>query len=240
MVALTFRGLGAWGSGKGSDLIASEIDNNFWSLAEAIFLLQNDPATPVGIASIAVSGTQMTITLTDGTVLAPVTLPVLTFRWRGAWEPATGYAVLDTLSDPATGIYMVQIAHTSPSTFDPNMLVGGLPAFLQLFGIATLAAGSVVSLAAGGTDQATAPELTAEQNYVSGASGTNGVKIAASRMIPGNRLYVTNESTANRLSFYPSAGAKVNNLAVNVPASLYPDTTTLFIIKDATQIRTVP
>jgi hypothetical protein len=240
MVALTFRGLGAWGSGKGSDLVASEIDNNFWSLAEAIFALENDPASPVGIATITVSGTQMTITLTDGTVLAPVTLPVLTFRWRGEWEPATGYAVLDTISHAATGIYMVQIAHTSGSTFDPNLLVGGLPAFLQLFGIATLSADSVGTVTAAGSDQTSAAELVSKQNYVVGATGANGVRAGSILMVQGNHFYVTNESLVSQLFFYPMAGAKINNRAINAATLLYPDTTTLFTVKDTTQIRSVP
>jgi hypothetical protein len=89
MVDLTFRTLGAWGAGKGANLAPAEVDNNFWSLAQAIFDLQNDPAVPNGIASISVSGTQMTITLHDGTVLGPYTLPTLVMRWRGEWQPST-------------------------------------------------------------------------------------------------------------------------------------------------------
>lgn len=134
MTTLTFRTLGAWGAGKGANLEAVEVDNNFWNLAQDIFALQNNPAVPNGIATIAVSGTQMTITLHDGTVLGPYTLPVLTFRWRDEWQPNTSYAVLDVVKVTNQGIYMVQIAHTSGATFDPNLAIGGLPALLQLFG----------------------------------------------------------------------------------------------------------
>jgi hypothetical protein len=141
---ITFRTLGAWGAGKGANLEASEVDNNFWSLAEAIVALQNDPPEANGIASITVSGTQMTITLTDGTVMGPFTLPVLTFRWRGEYDGALIYAVLDVFTvntgtpfvDPATvryGIFLVQIAGTY-GMFDPDATVGGEPVFLQLFG----------------------------------------------------------------------------------------------------------
>jgi hypothetical protein len=141
---ITFRTLGAWGAGKGSNLEASEVDTNFWSLAEAIIALQNNPPLPVGIALVTVTGTQMTITLTDGTVMGPFVLPVLTFRWRGEYDGATLYAALDvfTVSTgnpwivPETvryGIFMVQIAGTY-SNFDPDAAVSGAPAFLQLFG----------------------------------------------------------------------------------------------------------
>jgi hypothetical protein len=143
MVDLTFRTLGAWGAGKGANLAPNEVDSNFWSLAQEIFALQNNPAVPNGIATITVSGTQMTITLHDGTVLGPYTLPVLTFRWRGEWQASTGYAVLDVVTVANTGIYLVEIAHTSAATFDPNLLIGGLPAFLWLFGSSNASLGSL-------------------------------------------------------------------------------------------------
>jgi hypothetical protein len=142
---LVFRTLGAWGAGKGANLEANEIDNNFWSLAEAIINLQNNPAPPTGIASITVAGTQMTITLTDGTVMGPFTLPVLTFRWRDEFIGGTSYATLDVFKvtsgnpyvDPATvryGIFLVNIAG-SWTTFDPDQVDGsGNPVFTQLFG----------------------------------------------------------------------------------------------------------
>jgi len=144
MVDLTFRTLGAWGAGKGANLDAGEVDANFWSLAEAIVNLQNNPAQPVGIASIGISGSQMTITLTDGSVMGPFTIPVLTFRWRGEYEPGI-YAVLDVFTvtsgnasiDPATvryGIFMVQVAGTY-DLFDPTATdIDGNPVYLQLFG----------------------------------------------------------------------------------------------------------
>jgi hypothetical protein len=143
---LTFRTLGPWGAGKGSDLYASEVDNNFWSLAQAIVDLTNNPATPNGIESISVSGTQMTITLHDGTVLGPYTMPVLTFRWRGEYEAGAIYAVLDvftvrtgnpSIADISTvryGIFMVQIALSDAPLFDPDLTVDGAPVFLQLYG----------------------------------------------------------------------------------------------------------
>lgn len=135
MVDITFRTLGPWGAGKGANLQPSEVDNNFWSLGQAIVSLQNNPALPNGIASISVSGTQMTIYLNDGTVLGPYTLPVLTFRWRGEWQPTTAYAELDVFTVKDIGIFLVQIDHVSPFEFDPNMTDGsGNPYLLQLFG----------------------------------------------------------------------------------------------------------
>lgn len=137
---ITFRTLGPWGAGKGSNLQPSEVDANFWSLAQAIVTLQNNPALPVGIASITVSGTQMTIYLTDGSVMGPFTLPVLTFRWRDEWAPNTTYAVLDVFKVTNVGIFLVQIGHTSGPAFDPTITDGsGNPMLLQLFGSADAA-----------------------------------------------------------------------------------------------------
>jgi hypothetical protein len=131
---ITFRTLGPWGAGKGANLLPSEVDSNFYSIAQAVTALENDPTLPNGIANITVSGTQMTFTLTNGDVVGPFTLPVLTFRWRDAWEPSTSYAVLDVFTVPDTGIFCVVIAHTSGTTFDPALTIGGQPALKQLFG----------------------------------------------------------------------------------------------------------
>jgi len=133
---LTFRLPGPWGAGKGSNLQPTEVDNNFWSIAEAILDLQSNPALPVGIESITVSGTQMTITLTDGTVMGPFTLPVLTFRWRGEWVPFAVYAELDVFTVLNVGIFMALLDHSSGAEFDPDITAGEPPAaaLQQLFG----------------------------------------------------------------------------------------------------------
>jgi hypothetical protein len=137
MDPIVFRTLGPWGAGKGANLLPNEVDSNFWALAQSIFDLQNDPAVPNGIAAITVSGTQMTITLMDGQVLGPYTLPVLTFRWRDEWLPATIYAALDLVKVTDLGIYMCQITHTSGDTFDGALTDStGAAVWLQLFGSA--------------------------------------------------------------------------------------------------------
>jgi hypothetical protein len=133
--AINYRGNGAWGNGLGRDLQASEIDGNFFALAEGIVALQNNPAQPDSIASIAVAGTQMTITLTSGAQLGPFTLPTLMMRWRSEFQVGgTAYAQLDVFSVSQQGIYFVLQPFLSGSTFDPNIQVNGTPALQQLFG----------------------------------------------------------------------------------------------------------
>jgi hypothetical protein len=349
---IVFRTLGPWGAGKGANLQPAEVDTNFWEIAQAIVHLTASPALPVGIASIVVSGTQMTIHLTDGTVLGPYTLPVLTFRWRDEWHPSTSYAALDVVKVTNTGIYMVQISHTTGAAFDPNLLIGGNPAYLMLFGSAdaslsalpdvrltalanldilhwvaadskweNVALGSIsglgasqipanlttgtalalghtlsdifdyivasargtlfyrgatgwlalapgtagqvlstggagndpvwvaaatpappttASVAAAGTDQASATQLTAAQSYVSGATGTNGVRIGTALMIAGTELWVANEHLTNMVSLYPPAGAMINSQAVNAAISIPANSTAVLIVKGSAVVRTVP
>lgn len=141
---LDFVTPGPWGPGLSRKIFPGEVDNNLFQLALAIFELQSgDTATAInGIAAINVNGTQMTITLLDGTVLGPFTLPVLTFRWREEWTAATDYAALDVVKVTGTGIFMVQITHTSdPVAFDPDAVTDpeGDSIYLKLFGSADAA-----------------------------------------------------------------------------------------------------
>src|SRR6202023_194374 len=96
-----------WGSGKGANLPAAEVDIDFWSLAQAIDGVANNLPQPDNISSISVSGTQMTITLQSGTQFGPFPLPVLMFRWRGSWAASTGYNALDAFKVDGVGLYTV-------------------------------------------------------------------------------------------------------------------------------------
>jgi hypothetical protein len=147
VVDLTFRGTGPWGPGKGANLQASEVDGNFWELATHVLNMENNPALPNGIQSITISGTQMTITLSNGDVMGPYTIPVLVMRWRDEWQPNTPYTVLDVFKVTDLGIYLVQLAHISGTVFDPNITVGGEPALMQIFGSADASLGSLPDVA---------------------------------------------------------------------------------------------
>lgn len=120
MVAITFAGAGAWGAGKGSPLVKSEVDGNFWNLKQALEDLQNNPLQPLEIYDISVVGNQMTITLSDlYTVLGPFTLPVAVFNWTDAFQGSHAYGIYDFFT-AEDGLYMVLQAHTSDPTFDAN------------------------------------------------------------------------------------------------------------------------
>ena len=133
-ITLVFRTVGAWGAGKGSNLIASDVDNNFWNLAQAIEDIIASPVAAINIASVQVSGTNMTFVMSDSSTIGPIPLPVLKFRYLGVWQPNYAYAELDTFYVNGFGIFTTQIAHTSGVSFDPDIEVASSPALLQLFG----------------------------------------------------------------------------------------------------------
>ena len=133
-ITLVFRTIGAWGAGKGSNLTATDVDNNFWNLAQAIENIIDNPVEAINIASVTTTGTSMTFVMSDSSTIGPIPLPVLKFRYLGVWQPHYAYAILDTFYVNGFGIFTTQLAHTSGSTFDPDIEVAGSPALLQLFG----------------------------------------------------------------------------------------------------------
>lgn len=134
--AITFRttDLTRWGTGKGSNLLNTEADINLWNILQAIVALQTTPLQPNNIASITVSGIYMTVTLTDGSTIGPLAMPVLQFKWRGAWQPLTAYNQLDVFQVATVGLFSVLQDHTSQATFNPAYSIGGLPVYNELFG----------------------------------------------------------------------------------------------------------
>lgn len=123
-MAMTFRDAGAWGAGKGGNLDASEVDENFWELMLRLDELEANPPAAVSVDSIEVNANQMTIHLTDGSSQGPFTLPTSQWHWTGAWRTNTVYFINDLFSYGGA-IYQVLVNHTSDaSAFDPNALSG--------------------------------------------------------------------------------------------------------------------
>lgn len=126
-MALTFRtsNLGLWGPGKGSDLTAAELDENFWYLFSLYVAINDHLSTAaVSIASIQVHGDQLTILMTDSTTQGPFTLPSSVWLARGPWTALTVYFVNDII-DNGGSLYRVALDHTSQASFDPGYQIGG-------------------------------------------------------------------------------------------------------------------
>lgn len=117
LITLIYRTVGAWGTGKGSNLTPAEVDDNFYQVQQALHDLAENPALPPMIESITVLGNQMTFHMDDGlTTFGPFTLPTATFKFTGAWKPGFAYkeANLFTVHD---GLYYVNRDHVSSGSF---------------------------------------------------------------------------------------------------------------------------
>lgn len=115
-MALTYRTSGSWGSGKGSNLTPAEVDANFYQLTLDIAAKAEQG---VGIANFNVTGNQLTVVLTDHTLLGPFTLPTVTLTFKGEWLPDTDYFGGDVFTAEGS-TYLVTYNHTSDATFDPG------------------------------------------------------------------------------------------------------------------------
>ena len=59
-----YRTAGAWGAGSGADLTPAQVDTNFYDKETRITAIEA-AGVAVGVASITVSGDQMTVHMTD-------------------------------------------------------------------------------------------------------------------------------------------------------------------------------
>lgn len=113
-----------WGDGKESALTSLEVDNNMWSIQQAVNNLINNPPSAVEISNIQVQGSQVIFHMSDGSAFGPFSLPVaaMTYRPEGF---VTGqlYRELDFLPVAGRGLYLVRHTFTAESphdTFDPD------------------------------------------------------------------------------------------------------------------------
>lgn len=120
-MAIIYRTAGAWGAGKGANLVAAEIDGNFYDVDQRIVDLEDSmPDAANGIAFFSVTGTNLfNVHMTDGTIHGPFELPQIAWNFRGDWTPATAYAANDVVSANGS-VYLVLVNHTSAATFDPG------------------------------------------------------------------------------------------------------------------------
>ncbi len=117
---VTYRTDGAWGPGVGANLAPAQVDGNFYELDTRTKTLEQHPVQPVQISSFQSVGNQLFIYMSEGTVQGPITLPEVSWYFRGNWAPSTAYAIDDVFSGPDGGAYIVTYAHTSATSFDPG------------------------------------------------------------------------------------------------------------------------
>jgi hypothetical protein len=100
-------------------------------------------------------------------------------------------------------------------------------------------------ITANGTTQATATSLTTTQNYVAVVGANGAVKIGAGLMIPGNKIWITNEQYVNALNVFGDLGVVINgeaaNASISIPTAIPPyRNTTIFLVKDSNHLSSVP
>jgi carbohydrate binding protein with CBM5/12 domain len=117
-MAIVYRTSGPWGAGKGANLVAGEVDVNFYDLDQRMVTVEDTlPEAAVGIAFFSISGSTFSVHMTDGTVQGPFELPVRAWNFRGEWLPSTVYNVDDVITANGS-VYLVLVNHTSGSSFD--------------------------------------------------------------------------------------------------------------------------
>jgi len=119
-MTITYRGDGAWGTGKGSALNEAEFDNNTYDHDTRITAIEDNPPVAIGISNITQSGTQFVVWLGNGDSFGPFELPIFTPTFRGKWLATTAYFEGDIVSVSGQGLYYVLQDHTSAATFDPD------------------------------------------------------------------------------------------------------------------------
>jgi hypothetical protein len=119
-MAIIYRTAGPWGAGKGANLVAGEVDGNFFDVDGRLSTVEgNIPDAANGIAYFAVDGNLFYVHMTDGTIQGPFALPQIAWNFRGEWQPSTLYYMNDVFTSNGS-TYMVLINHTSGSVFDPG------------------------------------------------------------------------------------------------------------------------
>lgn len=108
-MVLVYRTAGAWGAGKGANLVPAEIDSNFWDHEQRIDTLETTPPEPNQISNITQTGNTITVHLQDGTSYGPFELP------RPAQRPTQTLNVTAATLAPTTAqaMFYFRCSHAS-------------------------------------------------------------------------------------------------------------------------------
>ena len=133
-MTVIYRTDGAWGFGKGSNLTAAEVDNNFYGHETRLQSLEGhsgEANRSIDFISVDASN-NMFITYTDSTVDGPFKLPVAAWNDAGNWQPSTSYVGQRDVFNAFGSVYLTLIDHVSAATFDANATDGSGHSLYQL------------------------------------------------------------------------------------------------------------
>jgi len=112
-----------WGSGKGTNLLPAEVDDNFWALLTRLDYLVNNPVQANNIVNITFENGVLTFTMGDGTSYA-VPFPSMMIQWAGEWQAGATYrSYIDLFSVSGSGVYFTLQTHTSVAPFNPDATI---------------------------------------------------------------------------------------------------------------------
>jgi hypothetical protein len=123
---IVYRGQGPWGSGKGSNLTAAEMDTNFFHVSELIGNLEDNTTDPYSISGISVANGAMTVTTADGRSFGPFALTAVALSWQGAYQPGALYKAGNFFYVNGN-VYLVLQAFIAATTFDNTTVLNGKP-----------------------------------------------------------------------------------------------------------------
>jgi hypothetical protein len=84
-----YSGPGPWGPGEGQPLSQGEFDGNNYGFENRITDLETNPPQPNDIVGITLTGSFLSMTQRDGTILGPVPFSPPMARWRSEWAATT-------------------------------------------------------------------------------------------------------------------------------------------------------
>lgn len=111
-----YAGPGPWGPGKQSPLTQAEFDGNNYGFETRITDLETNPPQPNDIIAITLTGSYLSMTQRDGTILGPVPFSPPMARWRNEWAISTAYVAFDFVTVSEVGLFGVLQDHTSDDT----------------------------------------------------------------------------------------------------------------------------
>lgn len=203
---------------KGSNLTPAEVDGNFEDLDDRVAALESNPVQANNISSIAILGSQMTITMDDASTFV-VDVPVATFTNRGDWAAATAYAVNDIVNVAGAGLYLVLTAHTSEITFDANASDSTGEWYLSIFPAQTIAFPEVKTVSTATyevvfTDPGTYIRCTNSSPNTAGVACEVNIGAAANSSIDVGSEIHFRESSGGSITFTATGGVSINSVTV--------------------------
>lgn len=141
-------------------------------------------------------------------------------------DATAGAAVWNLLGDP--GIDPTELAYLNGAL--PNVVVNSKAV---VYGVAGNIAKSGATVTAAGTGIGSAALLTKDNNVVTGADGTKGVKLPVA--VVDDQIRVINTDATSVLKVFPITGSQINALGASAAFSIAPLREAVFIARSTTQ-----